>query len=176
MGRTIWYHICVLPVYAFWGIDGVDRFLFLCGDPKLVLKMFGARIGNDVRIGRYLIIHGALHDYKGLSIGNNVHIGKNCFIDLSDAVIIEDDVTISMRCTLITHFDVGKLPLEQKYPAITAPLQICSNSYVGANAQVLHGVTVAEGCVIGAGALVNKNVSPHSVVAGVPARKIGCSR
>ncbi len=52
------------------------------------------------------------------------------------------------------------------------PVHVCSRVWIGFNAIVLKGVTLGEGCVVGAGAVVTKDVPPYTVVAGNPARII----
>ncbi len=75
-----------------------------------LLRLFRARIGENVRIYTPLILHNT--KYKNLTVGNNCHIGRDVFLDLSHEIIIGDNVTISMRCTFITHIDLGDSPLK----------------------------------------------------------------
>ncbi len=58
------------------------------------------------------------------------------------------------------------------YPIDDRPITICDDVWIGANAVILPGVTIGEQSVVAAGAVVNRDVPPRCVVAGVPARKI----
>lgn len=58
-----------------------------------------------------LMLHNIPHDFSNLCVGNDCYIGKGVFLDLKSMVIIEDNVTISMQSTIITHFDAGRSPL-----------------------------------------------------------------
>ena len=51
-------------------------------------------------------------------------------------------------------------------------MKICNNCWIGAGAIILNGVTIGDGAIVGAGAVVTKDVEPYTVVAGNPARKI----
>jgi len=62
------------------------------------------------------------------------------------------------------------------FPEAFAPITICDYVWLGSRAMVLPGVTVGEGAVIAAGAVVTKDVDPYTVVGGVPARPIGTRR
>ncbi|MBI2767795.1 MAG: hypothetical protein HYX53_18010 [Chloroflexi bacterium] len=83
-----------------------------------------------------------------------------------------------MRCSLITHIDVGPGPLRERRPREQAPVRIGRSAYLGAGATILHGVTVGELATVGAHALVNRNVpagatvvSPLAVELGRPAAR-----
>lgn len=56
---------------------------------------------------------------------------------------------------------------------VSAPITICDYVWGGINATILKGVTIGEGAVVAAGAVVTKDVESYAIVAGVPARKIG---
>jgi acetyltransferase-like isoleucine patch superfamily enzyme len=79
-----------------------------------------------------------------------------------------------MRATIITHFDVGKSPLRQQYGFHSNEAQTAfkKGCYIGANAIILHGVTIGECAMVAAGAVVVKNVLPYTVVGGIPAKMI----
>lgn len=137
-----------------------------------ILKKFGASIGENCDIESPLVFHNC-KDYKNLSIGNECHIGKAVFIDLKAPVTIEDSVTISMGTSIITHLDVGNSLLAgEKYPLQKDQVIFKRGCYIGANATILHGVTIGENSMVGAGAVVVADVPSFSVVGGVPARII----
>ena len=138
---------------------------------QAVLKKNGAIIGEKCDIETGLIFHNCT-DYSNLIIGNNCHIGKNCFFDLKGKVIIEKNVVISMQTTFITHQDMNQSGLKTKYPATSSDILVKNNSYIGANATILQGTTVNEFAMVAAGSVVTKKVAEYTIVGGVPAKLI----
>jgi acetyltransferase-like isoleucine patch superfamily enzyme len=67
--------------------------------------------------------------------------------------------------------DTGEL--QQRTDWKFEPTQVCRRVSIGSHATILCGLTIGEGATIGAGAVVTRDVPPHTVVAGVPARQIG---
>lgn len=138
-----------------------------------ILREFGASVGNGVSI------HGPIHlvnadgDFRNLVIGDRVHLGTDVLIDLADSVTIESDATLSMRCSLITHIDVGPGPLKERHPRQQAPVRIAAGAYLGLGATVLHGVTVGAQATIGAHALVDRDVAPGATLLAPRARIAG---
>lgn len=167
------YHI-YLPIRKYlFGIESINRFVFSCKYPVIVLKLFGAKIGHNVRIGSFLVLHGRITDYSNLKIGNNVHIGKEVFIDLCAPVIIHDNCTISMRCALLTHTDTGDSQLGICSRSDTCSLEIFDNTYLGINVTILCGARqLGPNLFIGACSLVTKKFGNHMLIAGVPAKYI----
>ncbi|MCJ7483446.1 MAG: acyltransferase [Thermodesulfovibrionales bacterium] len=155
------------------GFDQANAFLRRVGKNSIIplLKKNGAVIGSNCDIEVPLIFHNC-YDFKNFKIGNNVHIGKNCFFDLRDKITIEDNVVISMQTTFITHFDLSKSGLSIEYPAAQKPVLIKNDSYIGANVTILMGVTMGNYSMAAAGAVVNCDVLPWTVVGGVPAKEI----
>lgn len=138
---------------------------------QLILKRNGAKISENCDIESGITFHNC-QNYSNLKIGNNCHIGKNCFIDLKEVVEIGDNVTISMQCTLLTHMDLAKCGLAEIYEQDTGTVVIKNNVYLGAGCTVLMGNTLEEFTFIAAGSLVNSNIPSHTLVGGVPAKKI----
>lgn len=138
---------------------------------QLILKKNGAIIGSNCNIETGIVFHNCT-DYSNLIIGNNCHIGKNCFLDLRGKIIIKDNVVISMLVTIITHQDISKSNLQSLYPAEVDDVIIEDNCYVGVNTVILKGVVIGYSSVIAAGSLVLSNVESKLLVAGIPAKKI----
>jgi acetyltransferase-like isoleucine patch superfamily enzyme len=138
---------------------------------SVILRRFGAVIGQPCDIEWGLILHNALTGFSNLVIEENCHIGKEVLLDLRAPIQIGAGSTISMRVTIITHLDMGNaFQGNERYRAYARPVVIGRHAYIGAAATLLPGVKLGEGCVVAAGALVNHDVPERTVVAGVPAR------
>ncbi len=157
------------------GVGGALKLLQFgsIGRNPAVLRRFGAVVGDHCMIHSPLILHNADQGFQHLEVGEGCHIGKDVFIDLTERVTLEECVTVSMRVTLLTHFDVGRSPLKQStYPTHARPVRIRHGAYIGSNAVVLAGVNVGEEAVVAAGAVVTEDVPARSLVAGTPARVV----
>lgn len=149
--------------------------LHWCLVPQLrggLLKLAGAKVGSDSVIldARFANIYH--YGFKKLVIGQRCFIGDEVHLDLRGGLKLEDDVTVSDRAAIVTHINVGyqNHPLQKYYPTKEAPVRLRKGCYLGTGAIILPGVTVDEMAVVGAGAVVTKNVASKTVVAGVPAR------
>lgn len=138
---------------------------------QLILRKNGATIGNDCDIETGLIFHNC-RNYSNLIVGDNCHIGKNCFFDLRDKIEIGNNVVISMQCTFITHIDMNKSHLKTLFPAEHGPIKINNDVYIGTNSTILMDIHIGEKSLVAAGSLINRNVAKETMVGGVPARKI----
>lgn len=101
-----------------------------------------------------------------LVIEDHVVIGPNTQIHVGDKVIIGEDTMISWGCTIIDR-DYHKLNSETEK---TRPINIGKSVWICCNATIMKGVTIGEGSVVASGAVVTKDVPPHCVVAGNPAK------
>lgn len=130
--------------------ERLGGFCFIYSGARL-FHTYGIRAGRNLHInaGAYLYGRG------GLTIGNHVLVGQN-------AVILSS-----------THqwSDPTRPIVFQGHRA--EPVTIGDDVWIGANAVILPGVHVADGTVVGAGAVVNRDTEPYAIVAGVPARTIG---
>ncbi|MDT7008632.1 acyltransferase [Enterobacter cancerogenus] len=120
----------------------------------------GARIGEECNICAHTFIE------NDVVLGNRVTLKSGVF--LWDGVIIEDNVFIG-PCVAFTN---DKHPRSKTYPDKFLRTIIKKNASIGANATILPGVVIGEGSMIGAGAVVTKDVAPHTVVVGNPAKVI----
>lgn len=173
------FGLLISLAYLAYRIEGVNALLLIM-PAKLIaptLRRYGATIGANPQIHSPLIIHNADavrgKEYANLVIGDHCYIGRDVFLDLAERITLEDYVTISMRCTLITHTNVGNRPAELiNLPASSAPIVIRRGAYLGACSTVLEGVEIGERAVIAAGAVVRNSVAQEQVVGGVPSRPL----
>ncbi len=139
--------------------------------PELV-NLYGCIIGADTRVGAFVEIQ------VGANIGLRCKISSHTFI--CEGVTIEDEVFIGHGVMFINDrypratTNTGKLQQETDWKL--EPTRVCRGASIGSNATILCGLTIGEGATIGAGAVVTKDVSAHTVVAGVPARVVGIAR
>jgi acetyltransferase-like isoleucine patch superfamily enzyme len=129
-------------------------------------------IGSRVFIGAQTYLQGRF-DGRCV-IGDQVWIGPQAYFDARD-LVLEDYVGWGPGAKVLGSVHTGlpaDVPIVQTDLEIK-PVRIEAWADVGMNAVVLPGVTVGRGAIVGAGAVVTKDVPPFSVVAGVPARVIG---
>jgi acetyltransferase-like isoleucine patch superfamily enzyme len=117
----------------------------------------------------------ALYRAMGIRIGKRVFVGLDTWLDdqFPELISIEDDVTVSLRVTVIVHDDAKRADGIVRPGAgdgTVAPVTLARGCYIGACALILPGVRVGEEAVVAAGAVVIRNVPPRTLVAGVPAK------
>jgi len=134
--------------------------------------------GQNVKIGRHTRAEG----WRNIYIGNNVSIGVNSvFLTTRAKITIHDHVIFGPNVTIVTGNHrtdlVGKYIDEvtdsYKLPDNDEDVVIEGDNWIGANATILKGVTVGQGAIVAAGAVVTKDVKPYEIVGGVPAKTIG---
>jgi acetyltransferase-like isoleucine patch superfamily enzyme len=129
-------------------------------------------IGDGVFIGEQTIIQGRF-DGRCV-IGNGVWIGPQSYFDARD-LVIEERVGWGPGAKVLGSEHTGSpadVPLIQSDLKI-APVRICAGADIGVNSIILPGVTVGREALVGAGAVLTKDVPDFATVAGVPARVIG---
>lgn len=140
----------------------------------------GATIGKGCRIWHFS------HIMPGAVIGENCIIGQNVFIDnkvrigngvkiqnnvsVYQGVIIEDDVFLGPSM-VFTNVINPRSFIERKHEFKTTLVK--KGATIGANATIICGVEIGAYAMIGAGAVITKNVPPYALMTGVPARQTG---
>jgi len=136
------------------------------------------QIGEGTRVWQYVVI------LSGAVIGRDGNICSHCFIEnqvvvgdrvtvkcgvqLWDGVTLEDDVFVGPNAT----FTNDREPRSRNAGATLLPTLVKKGASIGANATILPGLTIGEGAMVGAGAVVTKDVPPRTLVVGNPARVV----
>jgi UDP-2-acetamido-3-amino-2,3-dideoxy-glucuronate N-acetyltransferase len=118
----------------------------------------GAVIGEDCNICDHVFIE------NDVQVGNRVTV--KCGVQLWDGVTLEDDVFVGPNVT----FTNDLFPRSKQYPTVFPKTLVRAGASIGANATILPGITIGMNAMIGAGSVVTKDVLPHAVVVGNPAR------
>ena len=110
------------------------------------------------------------------NLGSNIHIGDNCFFNYNVTILDSYKVFIGNNVLIAPNVIISPVEHPLKYGDRTKNcgknIVIEDNVWIGAGAIILPGVTLKSGCVVGAGAVVRKDVEANTVVAGVPAKFI----
>ena len=121
----------------------------------------GARIGADCNVCDHVFIE------NDVLVGDRVTI--KCGVQLWDGVRLEDDVFVGPNATFTNDI----FPRSKQYPQAFAHTEVRRGASIGANATILPGVTIGSRAMVGAGAVVTRNVPPNAVVVGNPAKIVG---
>lgn len=131
---------------------------------NLLKELFGENIGENSTV--MAPIAGAAFDR--VKIGDNVFINSNSLLMARGGITIEDDVMIAANVQLLSnnHDEYDRQVLTCK------PIHIKKGAWIGAGASILPGVTIGENAIVGAGAIVTKDVGDCEVAVGIPARVV----
>ncbi|TRO30672.1 N-acetyltransferase [Pseudomonas putida] len=127
---------------------------------QFVVIMKGAQIGRNCNICAHTLIEG------DVVLGDNVTVKSGVY--LWDGTRIADDVFIGPNAT----FTNDAMPRSKVYPEQFSGITLERGASIGANATLLPGIVVGEYAMVGAGAVVTKDVPPYAVVVGNPAKII----
>lgn len=124
--------------------------------------MTGCTIGDRCNIGQNVVIS------PGVVLGNNVKVQNN--VSVYTGVVCEDDVFLGPSC-VFTNVINPRSAIERKHAY--RPTLVEKGATIGANATIVCGHTIGRYALIGAGAVVTKEVVPYALVVGNPSRQIG---
>lgn len=141
-------------------------------ETQIILHAMGARIDPTAYVESHLFVHNARTDYANLCVGPGAYIGRDCFLDLSEEITLEQNVTLGARVAILTHFNAGNSTVKKYLPTSCAPVRIKEGAYIGSGVIILPGITIGADALVAAGAVVTENVPPRYVMGGIPARII----
>lgn len=126
--------------------------------------MNGARVGKNCNLGEGVFVE------SGVIIGDDVTVKNG--VALYDGVVVEAEVFLGPNC-VFTNDLRPRSGRFKRPPAKFSATSIRRGATIGANATVVCGHEIGEWAMVAAGAVVTRDVAPHTLVAGVPARAIG---
>jgi acetyltransferase-like isoleucine patch superfamily enzyme len=130
------------------------------------VNLYGCTIGDNTKLGTFVEVQ------KNATVGKNCKISSHTFI--CEGVHIEDNVFVGHNVTFINDLyprattPDGKMQTEEDWKVV--PTFVKEGASIGSSATILAGVTVGENAIVGAGAVVTKDVPANTVVAGNPAK------
>lgn len=136
------------------------------------------QLGDNVKIASGVLIHCG---HKCMSeMKKNVYIGDNSYIGPNSVLFGEGEIEIGRNCEIAPGVVITSR--EHTYSKIDVPIReqrsefnkvlLEDDVWIGCNASILPGVSIGKGSIVGAGAVVTKNIAPYSVAVGVPAKVI----
>ena len=137
-----------------------------------ILRWVGFDIGHGTVMSGTPIISGVGPIYNRLRVGNDCYFNVDSFFDLSAPITIGDYVRLGHQVMLMTNTHKMGESICRAGDLECFPVTIGRGAWLGARCTILPGVTVGEGAVVAAGAVVTKDVPPNCIVGGVPAKLI----
>ena len=136
------------------------------------LRVFFAR-RITLHVGEHANVEKGAMFNANVSVGDYSDLGVRC--QMNGPVTIGNYVMMGPDCLIYTQnhkFDDLSLPMQQSGFSEVKPVTIGNDVWIGGRVIILPGVTIGDGCIIGAGAVVSKDVPPYSVAVGNPARVV----
>lgn len=154
----------------------MERLRTAQGVPGVALRYCALR-ATALACGDNVVIQTAVHllSPERLTVGDNVSVHPMTYIDATGGIRIGNDVSIAHGVTILstTHqYANGAVPIRDQ-PVECRETTIADDVWIGARACILAGRSIGSGAIVGAGAVVTRDVPARAIVAGVPARPIG---
>ena len=133
---------------------------------RFFYRLFGMKIGK----GSTIHMWASFYNTFNIEIGEDSIVGEKAVLDGRDKLTIGNHVDIASEVMIYNAEHDVKDP---NFRAISAPVVIEDYVFIGPRAIILPGVTIKKGAVVGAGAVVTKDIEEGVIVGGVPAKQIG---
>ena len=127
----------------------------------------------DIHDKAVLYAGSEIRGHSFLHIGENSIVGDNSILDAREKIVIGKNVNISSNVSMWTLQHDYNDPWFRCNPIKSGPIFIHDKAWIGPSVTILHSVTIGEGAVVAAGAVVTKDVPPYTLVGGVPAKQLG---
>lgn len=159
-----WFRIYLLRLFRNSGgrIGIVIRYI--------LVKKLAKSCGINVCIKQYVF----LENIQNISFGNNVSIHPFCYLEGAGGIEIGNDVSLAHNISILSvNHTWDNQYISIKYnPIQYLPVKICDDVWVGCGCRLMAGVTIHSRSIVAAGAVVTKDVEPHTIVGGIPTKKI----
>lgn len=133
---------------------------------RFFYRLFGMKIGK----GSTIHMGARFYNPRNIEIGEDSIVGEGAVLDGRDKLLIGDHVDIASEVMIYnSEHDVQSSDFQAK----TATVEISDYVFIGPRAIILPGIKIGKGAVVGAGAVVTKDVEEGSIVGGIPAKQIG---
>ena len=132
-------------------------------------KLMGIRIGRSSSIAMDCFLTGFATGWS-IRIGDHSTVNRRCYLDGRRGIEIGNNVNVSPEVYIVTFTHDPQSPT---FACKGGPVVIEDHAWIGVRAVLLPGVRVGEGAVVGAGAVVTRDVPPYTIVGGVPATPRG---
>lgn len=131
-----------------------------------IYKMYGVQLSTKK------IYPGCFLGGNNIKIDEGTFINYRCFFDNNGAIEIGKNCWIGMEVMLCTSsHEIGKSE-QRAGKEVGLPIKLGQGCWIGTRATILPGVTIGDGCIIAAGAVVTKDCDPNGLYAGVPAKRM----
>lgn len=139
---------------------------------KFSIELFSK---SSLQIGSFMMSAGPCYikctEQAQCKIGKKVFMNHNCSITCAEEITIGDNCNIANNVVIVDHdHRLGKYGVEDGLES--TPVHIGRNVWIGANAVILRGVSIGDGAIIAAGAVVNHDVPDYEIFGGIPAKKM----
>lgn len=138
--------------------------------PRVLRLVLYRLLGMDVR--RANVRAGCVFVTRHVTLGHDAMVNRNCFFDNGARITLGARVRVGPEVMFCTSTHVLGGPAQRAGAREDQPVTVGDGVWIGTRAVLLPGVTVGEGCVVAAGAVVTSDCDPHGMYAGVPARRV----
>lgn len=167
--KGTWIFKAIYSFFSYYILNYFIEYIPLWWLRKFYLIFFRMKIGKGSTVNMSCCI---ISPHK-IKVGRDCHLNRRCFLDGRGRIIIGDSVSISHNVSIVTGgHDVASI----NFGGVFKPIIVKNYVWIGMNSTLLQGITIGEGAVIAAGAVVTKDVPPYTIVGGIPARMIGTRR
>jgi acetyltransferase-like isoleucine patch superfamily enzyme len=159
----LWRFVIATAFYLYNG--------FVVHVPSYTVRHLYLRLVLKIHIGRHSAVHmGCFFSGNKVRIGSHTVLNRDCHIDGREGVTIGDCVSVSPEVYILSMTHDAQ---SGGFAEVRARTVVGDHVWIGVRAIILPGVKLGEGCVVGAGSVVTRDVAPFDIVAGVPAKVVG---